>query len=83
MYENERLIIKLPKPIQENSDFFLQIEYSAFPKRGFHFITPDKYHPDKVLQAWTQGEMIESKFWFPCIDDPVVKFPREISVSVP
>ena len=27
--------------------------------------------------------MIESKFWFPCIDDPVVKFPREISVSVP
>ena len=34
-------------------------------------------------QAWTQGEMIESRYWFPCLDDPQVKFPREIQVTVP
>ena len=27
--------------------------------------------------------MIESKYWFPCIDEPQLKFCREILVSVP
>ena len=27
--------------------------------------------------------MIESRYWFPCLDDPQVKFPREIQVTVP
>lgn len=80
---DEKLIIKLPKTMKKDSHFFLKIEYRAAPKRGFHFITPDRYHPDKEPQAWTQGEETESKFWFPCIDDPQVRFPREISVSVP
>jgi Peptidase M1 N-terminal domain/Peptidase family M1 domain len=31
----------------------------------------------------TQGQALESKYWFPCLDDPQVKFPREIQVSVP
>jgi aminopeptidase N len=83
IYTDERLITKLPKFIKKGLLFFLQIEYSASPERGFHFITPDIYHPDKQIQAWTQGQMIESKFWFPCIDDPQIKFPREVSVSVP
>ena len=34
-------------------------------------------------QAWTQGQMIESKYWFPCIDEPQIKFRREILVRVP
>ncbi len=27
--------------------------------------------------------MTESRYWFPCLDDPQVKFPREIQVTVP
>ena len=27
--------------------------------------------------------MIESKYWFPCFDDPRIKYSKEISVTVP
>src|ERR1044072_748842 len=81
--DDEKLIMELPEKIENDSDFYLRIEYSAKPKRGFHFIYPDEFHPEKEIQAWTQGEMIESKYWFPCIDDPQIKFSREISVTIP
>jgi len=81
---NEKLIIKLPKILKKDTVFFLKIEYYAKPKRGFHFINSVK--TDNALQtkqAWTQGEMIESKYWFPCFDDPRIKYSKEISVTVP
>jgi len=34
-------------------------------------------------QAWSQGEMVELKYWFPCLDDPQVKFKREIQITIP
>jgi aminopeptidase N len=79
---DEKLIIQLPNNISKGTKFLLNLEYHGFPKRGFHFI--DSYHNDQSSeQAWTQGEMIESKYWFPCIDEPQIKFRREILVNVP
>jgi aminopeptidase N len=52
------------------------------PRSGFHFIANNNEN-SSTKQAWTQGEMIESRYWFPCLDDPQVKFPREIQVTVP
>jgi aminopeptidase N len=79
---NEKLIIQLPDILSKGAKFSLNIEYSGFPKRGFHFI--DSVYNNHISdQAWTQGEMIESKYWFPCIDEPQIKFRREILVSVP
>jgi aminopeptidase N len=79
---NEKLIIQLPKDLSEGTKFLLNINYFAFPKRGFHFINSnDNDHISD--QAWTQGQMIESKYWFPCIDEPQIKFRWEISVCVP
>ena len=42
-----------------------------------------KRHCSNSFQIWTQGEANESRYWFPCLDDPQVKFPREIHVTVP
>ncbi len=78
-----KLIIKLDKMLSEGSVFRIAITYSAKPRRGFYFIEPDEYYPKKNLQAWTQGQTIESKYWFPCLDHPLVKFESEISVIVP
>lgn len=83
VYSDKGISIKLPKPIKKDSYFHLQVRYSAHPKKGFHFVIPNKYHPEKDVQAWTQGQMIESRYWFPCLDDPQIKYPREVSVSVP
>jgi aminopeptidase N len=81
--DDNKLIIPFGVEVPPNTTFYLTIKYSARPKTGFHFIEPDKYYQHKTLHAWTQGEPEDSKHWFPCIDKPQVKFPREISVIVP
>ena len=59
------------------------------PRSGFHFIVPDQLDQSSsssssaAYQSWTQGETMESRYWFPCIDDPQVKFTREIEVIAP
>src|SRR5919198_2935326 len=78
-----KLHIKLGKSMTEGVTFHINIIYSAKPRKGFYFIGPDEYYPKKNLQAWTQGETVESKSWFPCIDHPMVKFESEVSVAVP
>ena len=82
-YLKDKLRIQLGR-VKKGETIKLIIEYSAgyynsefsTPRSGFHFIL------DKQ-QAWTQGETIESRYWFPCVDDPQIKFPREIHVIVP
>ena len=92
--KKEKLVIKLEKTLSKGDSICITIKYSAgiygddftlgrIPRSGFHFIQPDKYYPEKNLQAWTQGETIESRYWFPCLDDPQVKFAREIHIRVP
>src|SRR5205823_10332863 len=79
----DKLIIKLDKVLSEGIVFRIVIVYSAKPRKGFYFIEPDEHYPKKNLQAWTQGQAIDSKYWFPCLDHPLVKFESEISVIVP
>ena len=86
----DKLIVELEERLPEGSKVNVVIKYSAgvyfddkdtrSPRSGFHFIGPDN-KPSK--QAWTQGEAIESRYWFPCLDDPQVKFTREIRVIAP
>src|ERR671923_265164 len=80
---DDKLVVKLGRILKEGSKIELDISYTAKPRKGFYFVVPDKYYPDKQLEAWTQGETTESRYWFPCIDHPRVKFSSEISVIVP
>jgi aminopeptidase N len=79
----DKLVIKLGRVFREGSRIKIDISYSAKPRKGFYFVGPDKHYPHKHLEAWTQGESTESKYWFPCLDHPQVKFTSEISVAVP
>ena len=92
--EEDKLIIRLNKKLPKHATIDLNIKYSAgyyysnidgkvdirTPRSGFNFIARDKNSQAK--QVWTQGEELESKYWFPCLEDPQVKFPREIQVTV-
>ena len=80
---DDKLVVKLGRILKEGSKIELDISYTAKPRRGFYFVVPDKYYPAKHLEAWTQGETTEAKYWLPCIDHPRVKFSSEISVIVP
>jgi len=79
---DDKLIVKLGRRMKEGSKIELAIAYTAKPRQGFYFVTPDKHYPGKHLEAWTQGEATQAKYWFPCIDHPQVKFTSEISVTV-
>ena len=93
--KDDKLIIKLAKELTEGDSINLTIKYSAGyqyvndnlviakPRSGFHFIEHDEFHRKINLQAWTQGESTDSKYWFPCIDQPQVKYSRELEVVVP
>jgi aminopeptidase N len=92
---DDKLIIKLANELAEGDKIYLTIKYSAGyryvndnlviakPRSGFYFIENDEFHRKINLQAWTQGESTESKYWFPCIDQPQLKYPRELETILP
>lgn len=79
---DDKLAVKLGRMMKEGSKIELAIAYTARPRQGFYFVAPDKHYPNKHLEAWTQGEATQAKYWFPCIDHPQVKFSCNISVTV-
>ncbi|MBM3897183.1 MAG: peptidase M1 [Thaumarchaeota archaeon] len=78
-----KLSVNLGKEVKEGERFTIDIEYSCMPRRGIFFNYPDKEYPNRPIQAWTQGESDESRFWFPSIDDPNVKVSSEVIATVP
>jgi aminopeptidase N len=80
---DDKLVVKLGRTRKERSKIELCISYTAKPRKGFYFVGPEKYYPEKYQEAWTQSETTEARYWFPCIDHPQVKFSSEISVTVP
>jgi aminopeptidase N len=97
--KDDKLRVKFKNIVKEKTEFEVEIDYSCgyysnknkkkgahynSPRSGFHFIAPDQFdQSSSAYQSWTQGETMESRYWFPCIDDPQVKFTREIEVIAP
>ncbi|MCS7143228.1 MAG: HEAT repeat domain-containing protein [Aigarchaeota archaeon] len=77
-YDGRRLKFKAERP-----ELIAEIEYSATPRKGLHFVLPDKAHPQRYPQVWSQGETNYNRYWMPLPDHPVVKFPNELVVRVP
>ena len=66
----ETLRIRLPRPAAPADTITLAIEYDGTPRKGLFFVTPDKAHPRRPAQIWSQGEMEDSHYWFPVYDYP-------------
>jgi aminopeptidase N len=91
LHKKDKLIIKFSKSLPKQNRLHLIIKYSAGhyfgndgahqPRSGFYFIGSNG--ESSIQQAWTQGETVESRYWFPCVDHPLLKFPREIRVKAP
>jgi aminopeptidase N len=83
-YDAQQLTIRLKQPTVRNKPITLSIQYGAnHPQRGLYFIGPDTHYPHKPIQAWTQGEDEDSRFWFPCFDYPGQLATSEIRVRIP
>lgn len=80
---DKEIVISFTKPIPVGAETKLTIRYSARPLYGFYFRSPANGYPAEEAHAFSQGEMIESRHWFPCYDHPNSKFTSEITCHVP
>ncbi len=94
--DNKQVVIEFSELLRAGSTTVIDISYSAgftiidgkekfgSPKTGFHFITKgDQGKQSPSYQAWTQGEATDSRYWFPSMDTPQVKFTLDIEISAP
>jgi aminopeptidase N len=78
-----KLEIDLERAYQSAETLSVVITYTAHPhEKGLYFVRPDEGYPNKRLQVWSQGEMEESRYWFPCWDFPNDKLTSEMIVTV-
>lgn len=63
-------------------EFDVEISYHGKPESGMYFVAPVKGGRKKPVQAWTQGEDEYSKFWYPCFDEPNMKFTTDFHITV-
>ncbi len=82
-HDGSVLSVDLGAELAENTSVVVAITYAAAPRRGLYFVGPDEAYPDKPLQAWTQGQDEDSRFWFPCLDSPIEKATSEVIATVP
>ncbi|HVV15911.1 MAG TPA: M1 family aminopeptidase [Polyangia bacterium] len=84
-FENDgsKLRLALPDAAREGDRFDVAIRYACRPRRGLYFVAPDAAHPDRPLQAWTQGQDDDARCFWPCLDQPIEKFTTEVICTAP
>jgi aminopeptidase N len=81
--DGELLRITCPEPLPEGAKLVTAIRYRCRPRRGLYFIHPDAEHPERAPQCWTQGQDDDSRYFWPCIDQPIEKFTTEVLCTAP
>ena len=69
------LTVHLPRALKADAEFQVRISYRAVPQRGLYFVGK--------TQAWTQGQDIDSRHYFPCLDTPAQKCTSEVKATFP
>ena len=81
-HDDKKLTIDLGRKAASGEKFHLAISYTARPKVGMFFITPEPDRPKRPWQVWTQGETEYNHHWFPCYDYPNDRATSEVLISV-
>ncbi len=78
---HEEIIFTFSPPLATGHEGFLTVQYTAEPARGVYFRTREMGYG--ATQLWTQGESVESRHWFPCVDHPLAKLTSEVTCHLP
>jgi aminopeptidase N len=79
----DKLIVPLPSPSRRGQSYLVGIRYQGNPKRGLHFILPDKNYPDRRREIWTQGEAEDTRYYLPTYDYPNDRLTTDTYITVP
>jgi aminopeptidase N len=79
-HDGQKLDLDVDWPVHR--DAVIRIEYRIRdPRAGLYFFGPSAGEPDVPSIVWSQGEPVENRYWFPCIDNPNQKQTSELFVS--
>ncbi|HKZ89236.1 MAG TPA: M1 family aminopeptidase [Thermoplasmata archaeon] len=78
----EVFTVRLARPKKAGEVFELRVRYAAKPRVGLYFKAPDKAYPKRARIAWTQGEDMDNRYWFPSYDYPNQRFTSEVVATV-
>jgi aminopeptidase N len=80
-----KLKILLPPSARNRDSLFIDIWYAHTSPNNIGYYYYDKNPAGGTLErlGYTFTEPFDSPFWFPCINDPSVKVPCRINVTVP
>lgn len=79
----EHLTITFAKPLVVGQRCSLEIDYSAEPREGLYFRTPEMGYPAVDTHLFTQGEPQLGRHWFPSHDYPNERCTTEVICHVP
>ena len=82
-YDGKILTIDFDKSYGLNDTLQFVVNYSTVPQKGIYFVTPDDAYPDITPQIWSQSEMEDARYWYPCHDYPDDYSTSEIIATVP
>lgn len=80
---DRKLTILFREPIEPGAVTTVTVKYTAEPKRGLYFRTPELGYPAGDTHLFTQGEAHEAPHWFPCFDYPNERSATEVTCRVP
>ena len=80
---DKHVVVTFDTPIPPEKEATVTIHYSAWPKLGLYFRTPEMGYSSGDAHLWTQGETSEARHWFPGFDSPNEKFTSEVTCRVP
>ncbi len=83
IYDGKNLTINLDKPYGLKDTLTFSVNYSTVPVKGIYFISPDTAYPDRTPQIWSQSEMEDARYWYPCHDYPDDFSTSELIATVP
>jgi len=78
----KKVYLKLNQAIAWEDTVKVRLDYTAHPRKGTYFISPDSTYPEKPWQAWTQGEDTDNHHWVPIYDYPNDKATFEVILTV-
>lgn len=79
----EQITVRFPEQ-KRGVELSIELAYQVEKTRtGLHWFSPSKDEPDVPYQVWSQGEPIDNRHWFPCIDHPNERQSTELVITVP
>jgi len=80
---DEQIVVTFATPIPAEHEVTVTITYHAQPTEGIYFRTPEMGYKEQDTHLFSQGEEIEARHWYPCLDSPNQRLTSEITCHVP